>query len=124
MAVFFVAALLVVVFGLAVLLLVAAEAAGRAGGDQTQLAARLRRAVRHLNGEADPPAAIAETLIVKDTPEVAPGPEKAAVTAEAVQNTVDEAKADWDTGVAERVPGNSDVDDTDDARQDGEHLAA
>lgn len=123
MAVFFVAALLVVVFGLAVLLLVAAEAAGRAGGDQTQLAARLRRAVRHLNGEADPPAAIAETLIVRDTPEVAPEQKKATATAE-VQNAADEAKADWDTGVAERVPGNSDVDDTDDAQQDGEHLAA
>ena len=62
MAVFFVMLFLVVIFGLAVLFLVAADAAGRAGGDRTQLAARLRRVLRHLNGEARPPAAIVNAL--------------------------------------------------------------
>lgn len=122
MAVFFVTAFLVVVFALAVLLLVASEAAGRAGADQTQLARRLRRVLRHLNGEAEPPAVLASTLIVRDD------------TAEVVVEQVDQARVEAAaapiartsvvSAVAEAAPAIIEADDVDESQEVSRHLAA
>lgn len=115
MAVFFVMLFLVVIFGLAVLFLVAADAAGRAGGDQTQLAARLRRVLRHLNGEARPPAAIVNAL----TPLAAAPP---------AQPESDDADPAEQQGVAAAEPTVPEpvraTADADDEPQEGRHLAA
>lgn len=61
MAIFFVTLFLVVVCALAVLVLVAGEASGRAASDQQQFS-RFRSVMRHLNGDARPPQAIESLL--------------------------------------------------------------
>ena len=116
MVVFFVMLFLVVIFGLAVLFLVAADAAGRAGGDQTQLAARLRGVLRHLNGEARPPEAIANAL----TPQAA--------VASAVQPEPHHADPAEQQVVAANEPPVQEplaaATEGDDEPQEGRHLAA
>ena len=116
MVVFFVMLFLVVIFGLAVLFMVAADAAGRAGGDQTQLAARLRGVLRHLNGEARPPEAIANALTPQAAADSAaqPEPHHADPAQQQVVTT-------GESPVQEPVPAAAGADDE---PQEGRHLAA
>ncbi len=137
MAVFLVTAFLVIVFALAVLLLVASDASARAGGDQTHLALRMRRVLRHLNGEADPPAALAQTLIVRDSGEAELKAEEAQPDSdssfeEASKTPVEAPQQADDPGelpVENCEHGDieqpkTETDESEGARSDGRHLAA